>query len=1132
MKRQISIVFILFSFSLSLFSQNLVINEFCAKNNNVMTDGDFNQFVDWIELYNNGSSGLDISGFYLTDDTLHKTKWQFPPNSSISANGYLVIWADNKDTVITQIHANFKLSTKNEWVALYNTDTILIDAIEYPDQVEDISYGKTTTNYAYFSPPSPGVANATMAYPSDERENPPSFSLPSGFYIPETELVISDIQTGSLVRFTTDGSYPDENSSIYTDPIVLNENTVIRAKTYGELLPGEETSASYFINNSKQLPCVSLIIDPDFLWSDSIGIFNDFEIEKRIAWERSSKIQYFNKNTLRFETNNNIRLFGSTAYELPQKSFAVFANHTIHHQIFEGKELSDFDSFILRSSSDDWFMTMFRDGFVQSIIPQKLNIDYQAYQPTVLYINGEYFGIFNLREKYNEDYLVNNHGIDKDSIDMLKLNYWGLDVEVLAGSDENYFDMLDYLNTHDMTDNTVFAGVADYLDIDDYTNYIITQIYTGNRSYKHNIKAWRENNIVDGFKWLLFDMDRAYMDSWRQVFLMIYQSDPVLKKLLENTDYKNHFLQQTCSHINVTFRKSYIDGLIDSLQSNIEPEMPFHIEKWAAVGGVQSMEDWYSAIQVMTDFSRERKDTLLYRLDSVFELSGQVSVQLKKISPQGGDVYFEDILIPYNDSVHTYFKDVPMKLVAKPRLGYHFIDWENISTNDSIVYTFSSDQTITARFEADCDLPQPISENAILLKDCSPYHFENDIVVESGATLFCEPGVEIYFAENVGLTVFGNLEFSGTEDEPISIQGEEGVFWKYLKSDNGNIHLNYVNIYSGKKAIQFTYGGNLLVEHCAFYESDMDNSDLISCEAAELVFTDNVFYGNPENTKKDGIDCGSLVSGKFTKNIFYDITDDCIDIGNNSLNVSIEQNEMYDCQSMGISIGEGTVANINRNIIAHCQGGIQVHTDGIATIVNNTLFDNEVGIKCYHYDTTPNSGGTANVVNTIISQCLEDYTLQTNSQIDITYSLSDKILHPGIGNIFDNPSFMNATVDDYHLSANSPCIDSGDIISLPDPDGTRADIGALFFNQSSFIPEKCTGISVYPNPFSNKFTVLLDSSLRIDQINIYNLLGETIFARSNINEESYVVEIKSKGLLLVLVSDMNGNKNVIKLISK
>ncbi len=237
----------------------------------------------------------------------------------------------------------------------------------------------------------------------------PVFSLLPGYYLPNTQLIIYSDDPDATVYYTNDGSFPTENSFIYSSPIILNHNTIIRARLFGNKLPSEEVSASYFINLNKDLPIVSLIVNPDFLWSDSIGIFNDNEIETRIEWERHSTIQYFESNEMKFETDNNIRLFGNTAYLLPQKSFAVFADDQINYQIFHNKSLSEFNSFILRSSSDDWGYTMFRDALTHTIISEKLDIDYQSYQPTVLYINGEYFGIFNLREKYNEDYLENNH---------------------------------------------------------------------------------------------------------------------------------------------------------------------------------------------------------------------------------------------------------------------------------------------------------------------------------------------------------------------------------------------------------------------------------------------------------------------------------------------------------------------------------------------------------------------------------------------------------------------------------------------------------------------------------------------------------------------------------------------------
>jgi hypothetical protein len=1130
MKKLYAFLYIFYSFSF-VFSQNIIVNEICTKNSNIITDGDFNQFADWVELFNEDSQSIDLSGYFLTDDTTNKTKWQFPANSIIQANEYLVVWADDNDTVINNYHTNFKLKLSDDLVGLYDAEENLVDLLEYAEQYSNISYGKAPSGYGYFSEPTPGNANFTNASYTSLREDQPSLSIPSGFYIKNTELTINDISPGDLVRYTTDGSFPHKNSTVYTEPIILSENTILRAVTYGNALPSEEVSCSYMVGLNKQLPVVSLIINPDFLWSDSIGIFNDFEIEKRINWERASKIQYFKNSELQFETENEIRLFGATAYLLPQKSFSVFADNQIQYKIFDGKNLSSFDSFIMRSSSDDWTLTMLRDGFVHTIVQDKLNIDYLAYQPTVLYINGEYFGIFNLREKYNEDYLEHNHGVNKDSIDMLRLNYWWLDIEVLNGTANKYIEMLDYLNSNDMTDDDVFAGISEFLDIDNYTNYIITQIYIGNRSYKHNIKAWRKNNIIDGFKWLIYDTDRAYMDSWRQIFLMVYESDPVLNKLLENINYRNHFLQQTCSHINSTFRTAYIKNLVDSLKNNITGEMPHHIQKWLPHGGIQSIESWNNSLKEIFDFSKERKDTLLFRLDSMYNLSGQISVQLKKTSPRGGKVYIEDVLIPYNDSSHTYFKNVPVKLVAKPNIGYSFIEWEGISTNDTIIHFFQSDEIIHAIFEANCDFPNIITEDAMLLKDCSPYHFSSDITVENGATLYCEPGVEIYFGENVQLMVYGGIDFMGTAEEAVTISGEANTYWKYIKSDGGDIKLSYVELYSGEKAISFNNGGNITIENCTFYESDFDGDDLISGHNADVIFINNTFYGNPDNNKRDCIDCKSIDSGTFSDNLFYDITDDCIDIGNESENIFIQNNSMFNCQSMGVSIGESTVASISRNIIAHCSGGIQVHTDAIATIMNNTLFDCEVGIQCYHYDNTSNSGGTAYIVNTIISQCEEDYALQPNSQIDITYSLSDKILHIGTGNIFNDPQFLNITEDNFQLADFSPCIDAGDILSQPDPDGTRADIGAIPFNHNSSINELDNPIKVYPNPFSGKFIIKLDTNL-IESIDVFTWDGRNIYHKENINSNKYVVDIQTKGLILVLTSDNKGNKYFSKLIEK
>ncbi|HPE58062.1 MAG TPA: CotH kinase family protein [Bacteroidales bacterium] len=1117
-------------FTMGLTAQDLLINEFSAKNHHISADPDFRQFADWIEIYNPNTQNLNLNNYYLTDDPEDITKWQFPTGTGLQGQHYLVIWADGADSKDEALHTNFKLSTSDGWIGIYDQSFNLVHEVNYTDQYADISYGLSNGIWVYYGEPTPGQVNSA-GLPSSEREPIPEFSLSDGFYITKTLLELSSPSGEGTIHYSLDGSFPTLQSTIYNNPIELNENTVIRARIFGSKLPGPEKTGVYFVDVNKDLPVVSMIIDPDFLWNFNIGIFVDSLIGLRKDWERFSNIKYFVNKELAIDADNDIRLFGNTAFTLPQKSVAIFPEDKIEYPVFNNNAVEEFKSLILRSSSDDWASTMFRDGFVQTLIGQKLPIDHQAYQPAVLYINGEYYGIFNIREKYNEDYLKYHHGINKDEIDMLELNYWTYNTTVLAGSDDTYNELLSFLGSGNISDDSVFNQVYDYLDIDNYTHYIITEIYVGNISYKHNIKTWRENTFNDGLKWLFFDADRGYLYSSNEVFQDIYDNDPIFKGILENENYRNHFLQQTCAHINTTFRKSAVDLLIDSLKANIETEMPFHIQRWAPSGGVQSLNSWNDNVQGMKNFAGQRKDTLLQRLNEFYSLDGLVNIHLTKSHPHGGIVYMEGVKNPYNDSIHTFFKNIPVNLVVKPNPGYTFVDWQGISENDSITMLFDEDMDLNVRFQPDCDVPAVITEDFGLTLDCSPYYFQNSLVINEGATLYCEPGVEINFADEKGLLVKGTASFIGTASNPIIIQGQNPGAWHYIDVVNGEIDFENVHILAGRKAIHFYNSAVINISNSVFYESDADLDDLISGTNAIVEIANCKFYGNPNNTKKDGIDCDSIQSGTFTNNEFFDITDDCIDIGTHSSNVIITGNRMFDCQSMGISIGEYSQATISRNIVAGSDGGIQVHTGASAIIINNTLYSNGVGVQAYHYDNTPNSGGEAIISNTLFSMCGEDIGLQTNSVVSINYCLSDQGTLDGEHNLFDDPLMVQPELNNFNLLQTSPCIDKGDPQSPNDPDNTVSDIGALPFNKDSSIIEYQNEIQVYPNPFHDKFTISLKNETLIESVRVYGLQGNLIHEQNNINLNKCAITVAYAGLLIVRVVDSNQHVYNIKLIA-
>jgi len=316
-------------FTFLLNAQDVVINEFLAKNNTIYYDSDFFQFADWIELHNTSTNQINLSGYYLTDDTLIKTKWVLPQNTLIDANSFLIVWADKEDTNLNSIHTNFKLSSDSGIVAIYSSDTSLYDIVYYQKQYGDISYGNYNNQWYYYSTPTPNTINYGDKYLTQDRSSETIFSQQSGFYNSAINVSLSALPFDTIY-YTIDGSTPNKSSNIYTNTINISQNTVLKAINYSNNnLPSKVISKSYFIDVDKTLPIASLIIDPAFLWSDSIGIFNENNIADRVEWKRYSTVEYFENKQLVFDKASDIKLFGSTAYEIPQKSFAVYLNNDL-----------------------------------------------------------------------------------------------------------------------------------------------------------------------------------------------------------------------------------------------------------------------------------------------------------------------------------------------------------------------------------------------------------------------------------------------------------------------------------------------------------------------------------------------------------------------------------------------------------------------------------------------------------------------------------------------------------------------------------------------------------------------------------------------------------------------------------
>ncbi|MFN2180130.1 MAG: CotH kinase family protein, partial [Candidatus Promineifilaceae bacterium] len=579
-------------------NSGLLINEIMAANVSTVIDPDFGVFPDWIELYNPGDDAVDLSNFSLTDDIRDPVKWLVPPGTLLPANEYLLIWADGRDS---GLHSSFRLSRDGEEVALYDREGRLLDMVRFGDQVEDVSYGRTVdgaAEWGFFQQPTPGRLNDGETLPSTKQAPAPEFSLPGGRYQTPLELSLSSTSPAAEIRYTLDGSSPTRDSALYQEPIQLAKTAVVRARAFVQgLLSSPITTHTYLIREQTQLPIVSLVTDPAFLWDPETGIYVDEEVEKRKDWERPATVALYEPDgSSGFQAEASIRLFGRSAIHLPQKSLSVFiqdagGDQTLHYPLFLDRDLEEYSAFLLRSGSDDWAGAMLRDGFGQQILEGELNLGTQAFRPALLFVNGSYFGIHNIREKENEDYLVTHYGVDLDKLDLLFVGYshgdGSTDLNVLYGDAGDYERLVEFALSHDLTAPENYSVLQANLNTDHFIDYIIAESYAGNTSWHRNRKVWRAQAPLDRWDFLIYDLDRGFGRRYTNTLQDILGLDPLFGALLSNQDFKNQFVQRFAHRLNVTFKPERLLSILDLLQENIAPEIDRQREYW-------TVEEWWA----------------------------------------------------------------------------------------------------------------------------------------------------------------------------------------------------------------------------------------------------------------------------------------------------------------------------------------------------------------------------------------------------------------------------------------------------------------------------------------------------------------------------------------------------------
>lgn len=692
---------VLFFFSPKLNAQ-VVINELMASNATNITDPDFGNYADWIELYNTGNTTVNLSGWSLTDNASDSLKWFFPSGTVLPSSGYLLIWADGENT---GLHTGYKLGSAGEEVALFNSTGQQQDATLFGEQTTDISFGRKTDGsspWGYFTKPTPGVSNGTSTFYEDFVQQVPVFSVNGGFFQSSLAVEIQNLNNIGTLRYTTNGADPSSDSPVYAQSLQLSATTVVKARIfYPNRIPGPVATNTYFINENfdqRGLPVMSLSTHPDYFYAADSGLYVQ---DYKPTWEYPVHMEFYEPDgVLGFHHDAGVQVGGENAWILPQKLLNIYSrkqygNTHFDYQLFPGNPRKQFGDIVLRCSGSDWSYTLFRDGMMQSLIQQQADLDVQDFRPCIVYINGQYIGIQNIREKQDQDYTEYYQGIDPDSLDYIENN-----AEIKEGDDMAYQQMVAML-TNGVAGDAAFQNLSAVVDTRNFSDYIISQIFTANTSWGHNIALFKGKSNTSKWRWLLHDYDRGFDPNNVGTTAMAWATSTTgqdwtnpawgtlfLRKMLENNTFKQQFITRFADHLYVTFNPVAVNKLVDKHANWIRKEIPNHVNRWTGTtssygNGIPTVAFWENEVNDLKIFGVQRNAFMWNDLESFFGLAETTTLNLTVSDLSHGFIRLHDIKVPSYPWTGKYFQNRSFTLTAAARPGFNFVRWEKLSTQQT-----------------------------------------------------------------------------------------------------------------------------------------------------------------------------------------------------------------------------------------------------------------------------------------------------------------------------------------------------------------------------------------------------------------------------------------------------------------
>lgn len=693
------------------------------------------------------------------------------------------------DIELNNPHLNFKLSSIGETVYLSNSDTVLIDSLTFPPLNADESFGRSLVGdeVFIFTSPTPGAENNAEGFTS--RSSNPAISNNGGFFSSDVSISLLNSSLGNITYFTDDGRDPTQSDEVFgTGNRVITETKTLKFRTFEPGgIPSEVVVETYFVNEQHNVPVLSLSTHPDNLWSDESGIyvvgtngriglgyFEEGGANWNQDWEIPVHLELFEDDGNKaFGVGAGAKIYGGWSRLNPAKSLSIFfrgeyGTRSLDYKMFANKNIESFQALVFRNSGNDnssQGKSMFRDGLMTTLV-DGTEIDFQGYRAAVLYINGEYWGIHNIREKINEHFVASNSSSDPDNIDLVQgggeefPNGFG----AIHGTIENYDELISFVTFSDLRNAEVYAQVEEYIDMDNYIDYMATQIYYGNTDWPgNNIKLWRDRNADGKWRWILYDTDFGfsnYDNTLYQHNTINFALDPsgpgwpnppwstiLFRELTESEIFRNKFALRMADLMSYYFKPERVHNVIDSLAGLIESEIPRFMSTTTRSGFLGgSVNEWEDQIEIMKNFATRRpiyiENHLTQSINSggKFGLEELSSLTIYVSDKEHGKVKVNRLLLDTYSWQGQYFKGIDIPLTAIPKAGYEFSQWTGDVSSVERQINVRAGQRVTAHF-----IPSSSQQDVII----------NEIMYNADESQESDDWIELYNTGDSSINLAG-----------------------------------------------------------------------------------------------------------------------------------------------------------------------------------------------------------------------------------------------------------------------------------------------------------------------------------------------------------------------------------------